>query len=314
MKTILSLLIVAVTTLGCAQNLLPTTPEWKITLRTVDEIGQPVQNAQVDVEYTVPRSPDKVGSVKGNTDTNGLFTASGRSYSRLYLNVKKTGYYSAGRNYDIYVTDKPRYEPWNPTISLTLKKIGKPIPMYAKSQEMPFQELDKSTGFDLEYGDWVTPNGKGFHADILFKAHREIKNRREFNAELSVTFPNQGDGIAVAPAEAEADGTFKLMRTAAENDYQPKLNLQYSNTNQPPSVLGYFIRVRTELNSDGTVKSALYGKIAGNFRFYAGTIKPTSAMGFTYYLNPTPNDHNVEFDRGKNLIRDMKPDEQVKSP
>jgi len=79
-------------------------------------------------------------------------------------------------------------------------------------------------------------------------------------------------------------------------------------------VFGYFIRVRTELDQDSNVKSALYGKIAGNFRFYAGTIAPTSGMGFDYYLNPTPNDSNVEFDPKKNLVRDLKPLEGVSGP
>ena len=52
----------------------------------------------------------------------------------------------------------------------------------------------------------------------------------------------------------------------------------------------YFFRVRTVLDEHGNVKSALYGKIYGDF------------MQFTYYLNPTPNDHNIEFDPPRNLL------------
>ena len=37
-------------------------------------------------------------------------------------------------------------------------------------------------------------------------------------------------------------------------------------------------------------------------------------MGFTYYLNPKPNDLNVEFDPKKNLIKDLQPIEEVKEP
>lgn len=37
-------------------------------------------------------------------------------------------------------------------------------------------------------------------------------------------------------------------------------------------------------------------------------------MNFTYCLNPTPNDRNVEFDPKHNLFTDLKPLEQVLEP
>ena len=48
--------------------------------------------------------------------------------------------------------------------------------------------------------------------------------------------------------------------------------------------------VSTVLDANGNVKSALYGKIYGDF------------MKFTYYLNPTPNSRNMEFDPKNNLL------------
>jgi hypothetical protein len=47
---------------------------------------------------------------------------------------------------------------------------------------------------------------------------------------------------------------------------------------------------------------AHYGKIYGDF------------MNFTYYLNPTPNDRNVEFDPKRNLFTNLKDDERVTMP
>ena len=64
----------------------------------------------------------------------------------------------------------------------------------------------------------------------------------------------------------------------------------------------YFFRVRTLLDEHGNVKSALYGKIYGDF------------MQFAYYLNPTPNDRNVEFDPKQNLLHGLKPTEEVTAP
>jgi len=62
--------------------------------------------------------------------------------------------------------------------------------------------------------------------------------------------------------------------------------------------------VRTVLDSNGNAKSALYGKIYGD----------TMMMNFHYYLNPTPNDRNVEFDPKQNLLKNLKPDEGVSAP
>ena len=68
------------------------------------------------------------------------------------------------------------------------------------------------------------------------------------------------------------------------------------------------------LDDKGRVKSALYGKMHGDIRLYAGTKAPKAGMGFTYYLNPTPNDRNVEFDPSRNLFAGLKGLDLVRSP
>ena len=304
--TLLSLLLMIA---GCVQAQ-PTnipTPEWKVTLKVVDDTGNPVAGAKATIIST--------NQIKGLTDTNGIFVASHRDKSfALAFDVKKAGYYSFWQRYEMGWANEYNYAKWNPTVKIILRKIGNPIPMYAKAQEMKFPKLDEPVGFDLMAGDWVTPYGKGFHTDLLFKAHREIKNDREYTAKLTVTFPSKGDGIIVALTEPTDGSEFKTARIAAETGYQPDLVSDYSNIAKPAPVFGYFIRVRTELSENGNVKSALYGKIAGNFRFYAGTIAPTSGMGFTYYLNPTPNDRNVEFNPKQNMIKDLKPIQEINEP
>lgn len=291
---------------ACAQ----TEHEWRATLKIVNEQGVPIAGANAGIGYYT----NSVGtSVDGLTDTNGIFSASHRSYGGdLGFAVEKMGYYTTRQSYKVPFN----YEParWNFIQTILLRKIGDPIPMYAKEQNMKFPKLDEPIGFDLMAGDWVTPYGKGFHTDILFKAHRNIINDREFNAELTVTFPNKGDGIVVAPSEPVVGSEFKTARTTAENGYGPELVLDFSNSKRPESVFGYFVRIRTELDQDGKIKSTFYGKISGNFRFYAGTIAPSVGMGFDYYLNPTPNDRNVEFDPKRNLMKNLKPGEGVSEP
>jgi len=308
MKTIIGLIFLdLIISLGYAQSDLQE-HQWKAKLKAIDDAGNPVAGAKIQIGYDMTTNV-----IVGLTDTNGMFSAShtGRSVD-LEFHAEKSGYYPFSMQYHMGFYYK--FDKWNPTLTILLRKVENPVPMYAKEQEMKFPKLDEPIGFDLLAGDWVTPYGKGFHTDMLFKAHREIKNDREFSADLKVTFPMQGDGIMVAPQEAVDGSEFKTSRTAAETGYEPELDLHYSNTNQLLSVFGYFIRVRTILDDNGNVKSALYGKIRGDFRFYAGTIAPTAGMGFDYYLNPAPNDRNVEFNPKRNLVKDLKPLEEVKEP
>jgi len=280
---------------------------WTATLKITDDDGKPVTNAKATVYYML------TNSIVGLTDTNGVFVASHRDQSvDLAFQIEKSGYYMTRVDYHLGFYYKP--DKWNPIEPIVLRKIGTPIPMYAKKQEMRFPKLDEPVGFDLMAGDWVTPYGKGFHTDMLFKAHRKIISDREFTADLTVTFPNTGDGVVIAPQEPVVGSEFKTPRTVTRNGYKPELDLHYSNSERPKSVFGYFIRVRTVLDDGGNIKSALYGKIRGDLRFYAGTIAPTAGMGFDYYLNPKPNDRNVEFDPKQNLLKGLKPIEQVTEP
>jgi len=285
--------------------------EWRVTLKVVDEAGQPIAGAKAGIGYFT----NSIGTaIRGLTDTNGIFLASHDAYSgELGFAAEKKGYYPTRKpSYDLGFTYDPAR--WNPTITLVLKKIGDPIPMYAKREEMKCPTEDEPIGFDLMIGDWVAPHGKGKNIDMLFTVHRKLVSERAYSANLTVTFPNRGDGIAVAPSEPNTGSDFKTPRVAVENGYEPELVLHYSTTERSESVFGYFIRVRTVLGENGNVKSALYGKIRGDFRFYAGTKAPQAGMGFDYYLNPTPNDRNLEFDPKRNLMTNLKPLEGVEAP
>ena len=74
------------------------------------------------------------------------------------------------------------------------------------------------------------------------------------------------------------------------------------DVNTRKRTMNYYIRVRTVLDDDGNIVRAHYGKIYGDF------------MKWTHYLNPTPNDRNVEFDVKKNLIDTGVRGDKVKRP
>jgi hypothetical protein len=63
----------------------------------------------------------------------------------------------------------------------------------------------------------------------------------------------------------------------------------------------YYFRTRTKV-VNGKIVSGLYGKIRDQIRIDPKKKGGFCAVEFTYYLNPTPLDRNMEFDRKKNLF------------
>jgi hypothetical protein len=124
-----------------------------------------------------------------------------------------------------------------------------------------------------------------------------------------VSFPNQNDGIqefTTTPMD-KASALCSSQEVPADS-YQPEwVQTDNRKTGHPIATnrdinRNYYFRVRTVLYEQGNVKSALYGKIYGDF------------MHFSYYLNPTPNSRNVEFDPKRNLMKNLKPQEGVEAP
>jgi hypothetical protein len=253
--------------------------QWTATVKVIGEDGNPIAGADVSAQYDVPRpqgaDTPTFAEVKGVTDDNGMFIASHTDSSwNLGIVVQKPDYYATHTGYEFYFDDKRRH----PSFTLMLKKVGKPIAMYAKSVNLGVPVFNKPVGFDLEAGDWVAPNGKGATTDFLFTVT---------NSTIIVSFPNAGDGIQGLTRDWNLGVSFLLSSHDAPADgYQP----QYEQTHMPNPDRIYYFRVRTVLDSQGNILSTHYGKIYGDF------------MQFSYYLNPTPNDRNVEFDPKHNLL------------
>lgn len=283
---------------------------WTITIRVTDETGIPVPNARVGVGYYGSNSVP--ASIEGTTDTNGMFMASHNDVTTFLghdmgLTVEKPDYYRTRVQYN----PGPGYDPdkWNLSTNLVLKKIANPIAMYArwvgsapavfKKTGPPPIAFTNAAGYDLIAGDWVVPYGKGVHTDIIFTEEFNKKSFTKYFYRLTVHFPNKGDGIQeFFPTSIDKSSELLSPHEAPKDGYQPEL--VEAQTHDPNR--NFFFRVQTVLDRNGNVKNALYGKIYGDF------------MHFRYYLNPTPNDHNVEFDPRRNLLKGLKPFEEVRQP
>lgn len=300
---------------ACAQTSTQPAPEWKATVRVVDEIGQPVAGANVTIGYYVKANePEAIATDarRGVTDTNGMFWASARSSSvDLTFAAAKEGYYKTRQSYELgapYEYDRVK---WSPSVTLVLKRIINPVAMYAKWVNTGVPVTGKPAGFDLMAGDWVAPHGKGTHMDIFFTAEDNRRAANNFDYRLIVSFPNAGDGIQAFETNAFRPNEGSALRSpheAPESGYEPQRVKTQSQRPGEPSQYGlddnlnFFFRVRTVLDAQGNIQSALYGKIYGDF------------MHFRYYLNPTPNDRNVEFDPKRNLLPGLRGSQIVDAP
>jgi hypothetical protein len=284
-----------------------TWPKFEVTFKVVDENGNPIKDARARLYYYT--ESDFGNSVSTNatglTDSRGVFFASVQpSSSGVAMIVNKDGYYESRQGMELY--DREEYDPvkWHPKPTFVLKDIRKPIPMYAGRVNGGPPTNGQPVGLDLMIGDWVAPSGRGRTADIIFLREYARRSPSDYDYKLTISFPDAGDGLQpfaaaagpssglLSPHEAPESGynspfvraDVKHQPKRGENDYDPNRN--------------YFIRVRTTLDESGKVKSALYGKIYGDF------------MQFVYYLNPTPNDRTIEFDTKRNLL----PHQNVNSP
>lgn len=300
------------------------------------ESGQIVTNAEVDAGFNTNIKPGwgwgggKPNRVIGYTETNGICVITGKGNgASVGIAAGKEGYYGSS-GYSVSFTNqvgliRKRWEPWNPTVEVLLKRIVNPVPLYAKYVKMaPLPKENVPLGFDLVEGDWVAPYGIGKKSDLILRLDRTNERKVSkkgvhktydvtlYNLTLTVTGSAEGDGFIEHPLPLRVGGSsLRMPRFAPENGYTPIITKKnYRDSIYEPSVctaedaMNYFFRVRTELDREGQMQKALYGKMHGDFQ-----LDHNGYIAFSYYLNPNFNDRNLEFDREQNLFK-TKPSEQ----
>lgn len=283
----------------------------QVTFRVVDSTGKPV--AMAEIRATLPHS-DAYGDVevsKGPTDTRGMFIAGGKSNDQIIYDVKKAGSYKTVGTHKFYrrgvecVRDG-RWQPWNPTNSVVLKEVRNPIAMYAKRVDAPVPVRDVPVGFDLEVGDWVVPHGVGKQADVYFTYKADAQDFWTGSYELTIACSNSMDGLVRTNKDAWSE--FLSAYEAPGDGYDSRVVLSLDITKEKVLKKELFgaeeyllLRVRTVLDDKGDIVIARYGKIYGPIEFGVGK---EHHIRFMYYLNPTDNDRNLEFDPGRNLFGD----------
>lgn len=297
-----------------------------ITVKVVGEDGMPLAGINASSGFEMPNK-NGVGTstsgAQGVTDREGRVTFKRPTANGfVYYGSCGDGYYrTSNLTYQFKAHKDGQWVPENPTMTVVLKKVGNPVAMFARKVATEIPAVDQIIGFDLMIGDWVMPHGKGLRGDLLCKVARRFVNWKDHDVALEITFPTEKDGFApIIEKTPPARGSeLRLPRTAPEDGYQNKLNTGIrrqpggsSNEDAKPE-MNYFFRVRTVLDEKGNIKSALYGKIHGDFRLDPINSK-TCFIIFEPYLNPTPNDRNVEWDRNRNLATGLTDEQRSSAP
>lgn len=285
----------------------------KVTVQVVDEDHVPLSQAGVDVWFSEAKSSGKsLGwkdvKIKGLTDNDGLFTAEGGALlSQVTTNAKKRGYYESVKI--VKFTGRSllnRWEPWNPTVEVVLKKKRNPVGMYVKGTDwIEVPTLEKPVGYDLKKGDWVAPYGTGMTNDFIFTFWSDIKAYREYDLKMTMEFSNKLDGIQKFSFNGDDQSYFKWPFEAPVDGYQIELikeihKIPGKTETNIDRTANYIFRVRTQTDERGNIVSAKYGKVSSEFEMSPEDSK--FLIRFHYYFNPDGT-RNLEEDPEKNLFK-----------
>lgn len=286
-------------------------PSAKVTAKAVDEQGNPISGANVSISFMKAKEREwgmTTYDKDGKSDNDGLYSASGEGTQSVSIFVTKDGYYPSGDGVKLTSSSflLNRWEPWNPTIEVVLKKKRNPVPMIIKGTDWVIvPKLDTPVGFDLEKGDWVAPYGNGTVSDFVFKFQSNIKAYREYDLAMQLNFSNALDGIQEWEVSRKEQSYFKWPYEAPTDGYKGSLTRKIhkipgkteTNINRDAK---YIFRVRTKVDDKGRIISAKYGKVSSEFE-----LSPEGSncmIRFFYYFNPDTT-RNLEEDPEKNLFK-----------
>jgi uncharacterized protein YceK len=284
-----------------------------LNIAVVDDEGNPVSGALI--------RGLGIKGVNGKTNNRGLYRWASDPLDVEYVEVSKPKHYSttlSPRGRQAGGLSSSLKAGNSNTVYILLERTVNPIPMIAKSFEINWTKMPSTNqwyGFDVEKGDWVQPLGGGSSSDLLFRVDGIWKDYRNYDLNLSLGFSKGTDGVAFVPPVI--GGIRPTPREAPTNGYVPVITWHKSSKqggqyycddtvkNECEKSPPFMIRIRSATNSEGVVANAYYGKIRNidfSIPFQSRAQERGVSLKFVYYVNPTPNDRNLEFDPKTNLL------------
>lgn len=321
---VIIILFLAVGNLALAQRGVPADAFFVVR----DDVGQAVRNANIEGGFRDVSNTGSRDRFWGATDTNGFLRAQGTALVGVGGRITAHGYYQTIAEVRLNAKDRKSIkEVWNVEVPVLLKRTRNPIPMYVKEVRNPYVSMREgggkyllamTSGYDLLKGAFLPPYGNGEVADLSFDWKMNIASKNghgravDYDSRCEIRMTNVVDGISRGKPDGSEDGQ---SGSGFISDYSSPLDGYQSQVAYYRNVRGdkvdsnddnhylYYFRIRTQTNEMGQVTNALYGKIYGKVN-----------KDFIYFLNPTPNDRNLEFDPKRNLFQNLKSTERVNMP
>lgn len=274
------------------------------------------------------------------SDRNGLCRFRGKTNSGrvcCWVPEPPAGYY-AGTGWGHRYETRNLFGVWQPdnlVATIRLQRVEHPIPLTVKRVEWRdwrrglrgLQGTNAVMRFDMLKGDWLPPYGSGETADLTVRSQivvtgsgrlrklypdfgwtsmdfYEVRNEivlPDLDA-ISEVPTNPRDGMKIREAFPNPCGkavsrVFGRRQVFGRNgrDWQTKHISDYDRDRC------YVFRIRSRRDEKGNLVEAYYGKIYGDFEFSGDLERGVTDVCFLYYLNPTPLDRNLEWDRKNNL-------------
>ena len=305
-------------------------PEAMITLHVIDQDGKPVENAEINASFSYGRE-----AIRKKTDCHGFVSfcspvldfavfsnaiyesvRNPEAHDKYYKNIFRYMYTSPSKN----VKDG-KWQPWNPTIEMVLKERIKPIPMYAneRQHDEPIPARNQWCGFDMMKNAWVRPYGIGEHADVEIYHEWDGKQGKEYTGStLKLRFPDKEAGCYMVQFDYDPmyyDVGFQspyhaipskidLKEVKFYEKYNPETGRFDYNLFQKGTI--YVFRTRTRFDTQGRLVGAYYGKIYRPYVSIFNIWRGIPHIRLPFYLNPTENDTNLEFDPERNLLKNVR--------
>lgn len=227
-----------------------------------------------------------------------------------------------------------RYEPYGIVYTSIMQRVESPIPLFVKQVEwrdwrqglLGLQGSNAVLRLDMFKGDWLPPYGHGETADLEITSRMQITGKeRRFSfatrAEADVPFydivqtigptgeadciselhPDPTLGIKIRHGGDDGMGVRIVRRQGRRKRIGLAGNWECEYFDDTDDNRCYTFRIRSRYDGKGNLVEAYYGKVYGDFKFEGHLDRGIISVRFLYYLNPTPLDRNLEWDRKTNL-------------
>ena len=138
-----------------------------------------------------------------------------------------------------------------------------------------------------------------------------IRKRQFYEMMTEFEFDGEGNGVVrkIAPSNAgvfirtaDVDGYARAFsKSAWRRKKMVGPNVRHEDYSDVNADACHVFRIRSKFDEHGNLKEAYYGKVYGDFQLRGTWKDGYDGVSFLYYLNPTPNDRNLEWDTKNNL-------------